>query len=336
MTAAAARAGQSLWPAVATLLRLRLSILLRGLRRSTRRRKVGTIILVIVVLALLVGLFVASTAILRLMRSPELAQVAGDFGPLIQSIPTLLLGGAFLGILLTSFGVLLQALYLAGDMDFLLSAPIPLRAVFVSKLLQAILPNLGVIALFGLPLLFGSGRGRQVLLGLLPDGGARAGCAGAGGGRGLQPAGHGGRARRAGPEGGRSARVPGRHHFHPVLPVRPTGQLRPLVWQSSGRRLRLVSQLDVPWSPLSWAGRGCWGSAAGSGYRESLTLGLCWGSRGGVLRRAGHGRTVVLLGLGTGAGRPSAQGAPACGGRARRRARGRWGVFCRSQCGRSS
>jgi ABC-2 type transport system permease protein len=75
----------------------------------------------------------------------------------LKSVPALLLAGAFLGILLTSFGVLLQALYLAGDMDFLLSAPVPVRAVFITKLLQAILPNLGLIGLFGLPILYGLG-----------------------------------------------------------------------------------------------------------------------------------------------------------------------------------
>jgi ABC-2 type transport system permease protein len=51
----------------------------------------------------------------------------------------------------------LQALYLAGDMDFLLSFPVPIRAVFVAKLLQAVLPNLGLVSLFGLPILFGLG-----------------------------------------------------------------------------------------------------------------------------------------------------------------------------------
>jgi hypothetical protein len=49
------------------------------------------------------------------------------------------------------------ALYLAGDMDFLLSTPIPIRAVFISKLLQAILPNFGLICLFALPMLYGLG-----------------------------------------------------------------------------------------------------------------------------------------------------------------------------------
>jgi hypothetical protein len=62
-----------------------------------------------------------------------------------------------LGILLTSFGVLLQALYLANDMDFLLAAPIPIRAVFIAKLVQAILPNLALIGLITLPVLVGLG-----------------------------------------------------------------------------------------------------------------------------------------------------------------------------------
>ena len=42
-------------------------------------------------------------------------------------------------------------------MDFLLSAPVPIRAIFITKLLQAMLPNFGLILLFGLPVLFGLG-----------------------------------------------------------------------------------------------------------------------------------------------------------------------------------
>jgi ABC-2 type transport system permease protein len=42
-------------------------------------------------------------------------------------------------------------------MDFLLSAPIPIRSVFVSKMLQAILPNFGLLCLLILPVLFGLG-----------------------------------------------------------------------------------------------------------------------------------------------------------------------------------
>jgi hypothetical protein len=59
--------------------------------------------------------------------------------------------------LLTSFGVLLQALYLSGDMDFLLATPVPIRAVFITKMLQAVLPNFLLFCLFGIPILFGLG-----------------------------------------------------------------------------------------------------------------------------------------------------------------------------------
>jgi ABC-2 type transport system permease protein len=48
-------------------------------------------------------------------------------------------------------------MYLSGDMDFLLSTPLPIRAVFITKLLQAVLPNFALICLFGIPILFGLG-----------------------------------------------------------------------------------------------------------------------------------------------------------------------------------
>jgi hypothetical protein len=72
-------------------------------------------------------------------------------------VPVLVFVLVFLGILFSSFGVLLQALYLSGDMDFLLTSPVPIRAVFVTKLLQAVLPSFGLAALFGLPVLYGLG-----------------------------------------------------------------------------------------------------------------------------------------------------------------------------------
>jgi ABC-2 type transport system permease protein len=148
--------GASLWRTVGKLLRLRVVILLGGLRRGNLRSRIGTIILGILALTIMAGAFVFSWVLLRLMRSPELAQYV-DTTAFLELVPVLVVTMAFLGIFITSFGVLLQALYLAGDMEFLLCAPIPVRAVFVTKLLQAILPNLGVILLFGLPVLYGLG-----------------------------------------------------------------------------------------------------------------------------------------------------------------------------------
>ena len=151
-----AQPGTSLWRSVGKLLRLRLVILLSGLRRGSLRSKIGTVVLGVLVIVIMGAAFAASWVLLRVLRDPALAQYF-DTSLLLEFVPVLVMTMAFLGILVTSFGVLLQALYLAGDMDFLLCAPIPIRAVFITKLLQAILPNLGVVLLFGLPVLYGLG-----------------------------------------------------------------------------------------------------------------------------------------------------------------------------------
>jgi hypothetical protein len=132
-------------------------IFVSGFRRARLRKKIGMIVLGLILLGVLVAAFVISFLVLNALRSPQLAEVVQDPNRLLASIPVLVVTIAFLVILITSFGLLLQALYLAGDMDFLLSSPLPIRAVFLSKLLQAILPNYALILLIGLPVLFGLG-----------------------------------------------------------------------------------------------------------------------------------------------------------------------------------
>jgi ABC-2 type transport system permease protein len=147
----------SMWGYVWKLLHMRLVIFISGFRRSRLRRKIAMVFLGLLILGGFILVFTVSWFLLRFLRGPELRSIVGSVTPILDSVPVIILAGAFLGILLTSFGVLLQALYLAGDMDFLLSAPIPPRAIFIAKLLQAILPNLGLISLFSLPVLFGLG-----------------------------------------------------------------------------------------------------------------------------------------------------------------------------------
>ncbi len=151
----------NLWHYVWKLLSLRIVLYISSFKRAKTGRKILTIFIWVVVLGFFIGVFAASWLLLGFLNSEQVrqfAQASGiNFSSLIENIPVLIVAGAFLGILLTSFGVLLQALYLAGDMDFLLCAPIPIRAVFVSKLLQAILPNFGLTLLLGLPVLFGLG-----------------------------------------------------------------------------------------------------------------------------------------------------------------------------------
>ena len=149
--------GTNLWFSVWKLLRLRGVIFVSGFRRARLRNKIGMVVVGVVLLAVLVAAFVISFLVLNALRSPQLAQVVSDPDRLLASVPVLVVTVAFLAILITSFGLLLQALYLAGDMDFLLSSPLSIRAVFLSKLIQAILPNYALILLVGLPVLFGLG-----------------------------------------------------------------------------------------------------------------------------------------------------------------------------------
>lgn len=145
-------------PAVWKLIRLRLQISINGFKHAKTSRKVLTIVAYLGLLAFSGMILFLSWLLLGFLRSPQLAQYVGvDVTPFLQAMPVLIFTGLFLGILMSSFGVLLQALYLSGDMDFLLSAPVPIRAVFVTKLMQAVLPNFGLISLFGLPVLYGLG-----------------------------------------------------------------------------------------------------------------------------------------------------------------------------------
>ncbi len=147
-----------LFPSIWKLLRLRFRITWNGFRHAKVGRKILIILGYVGLLAFAAAIFVVSWLLLNFLRSPQLTKYVGlDVTPFLEAVPVLIFTMLFLGILLSSFGVLLQALYLSGDMDFLLASPVPLRAVFVTKLLQAVLPNFGLIALFGLPVLFGLG-----------------------------------------------------------------------------------------------------------------------------------------------------------------------------------
>ena len=146
-----------LWTSVWKLLRLRLVITINSFRRARTRTKVAYSIAFLGMLVFLGLILFISITLLSFLRSPQLSAYIGDTNTFLESIPAMLVSVSAVGILVTGFGVLLQALYLSGDMDFLMSAPIPIRAVFIAKLVQALLPNFGIMCLFTLPILFGLG-----------------------------------------------------------------------------------------------------------------------------------------------------------------------------------
>ena len=229
----------------------------------------------------------------------------------LDSVPVLVVSAAFLGILVTSFGVLLQALYLAGDMDFLLSAPVPIRAVFITKLLQAILPNFGLICLFALPVLFGLGASSGynflyyplVLIVLAALALAAAGLSSL-----LVmvvvrifPA-------------RRVAEVLGFVGAIISFACSQSGQLSRFSQFSAGQAdqaILMATRFNTPWSPLSWAGRGIGGPG-----REAVVTGgwlIDTFVRAGIPDFWGclnHSRAPVLYRLGQYQGQPAQEKSP--------------------------
>ena len=144
--------------AVWKLVCLRLQITYNSFRRARLRTKIRIVLVWAFLLGLAYFLLSVSRWLLSVVHSPEFARYANtDLHSILASLPALTLSALFVGTVLTSFGVLLQALYLSGDMDFLLVTPVPIRAVFITKLLQAVLPNFALFSLFGIPMLFGLG-----------------------------------------------------------------------------------------------------------------------------------------------------------------------------------
>lgn len=145
-----------LWPSVWKLLRLRARIMWNNFKRAKLASKIGTIFILLLILGGMVFLFWVSSMLLRFIESPELAQYI-DAASFLDAIPTMVLTMAFFLMIMTNFGVLLQSLYLSHDMDFLVTSPLPMRAVFVAKLLEAILPTFVLFCAASLPVLFGLG-----------------------------------------------------------------------------------------------------------------------------------------------------------------------------------
>jgi ABC-2 type transport system permease protein len=142
---------------VLKLLRLRAMILLNTFRRAKKRTKFLYAVICIGILMLLWFSLLISMAVLGFLHSPQLAEHSRNAQLFLESIPSIVMSIAGCGILVTSFSVLLQALYLSEDMDFLMSTPIPIRAVFIAKLVQAVLPNFIILCIVTLPILFGLG-----------------------------------------------------------------------------------------------------------------------------------------------------------------------------------
>ncbi|EFO81168.1 hypothetical protein OSCT_0965 [Oscillochloris trichoides DG-6] len=156
--------------AIWVLIRTRLIITRNAIWRGSLRRKIGWIVLLALMAFGAFGIYSFVSVVVWALSSPEfqaaLQEMAlanpgmpSDFRPYLDALPGLVLLGTLFMLLLSSFSSLLSSLYLSGDMDMLLVAPVPMRAVFTVKFFGGLISQYIILfALIG-PVLLGYGQG---------------------------------------------------------------------------------------------------------------------------------------------------------------------------------
>ncbi|MCX7791763.1 MAG: hypothetical protein N2378_14065 [Chloroflexaceae bacterium] len=157
---------QAIW----VLARARAQIWRNTFWRGRLGSKLGLLALAALITLAAPGLYNFTRLVISGLRDPEfiavLQQAAAenpdlpaDPMPLLAALPGLAFLAALSLLFFSSFSSLLASLYLSGDLDMLLVAPVPMRAVFVVKFFGGLLPQyLLLFALLG-PILLGYGQG---------------------------------------------------------------------------------------------------------------------------------------------------------------------------------
>lgn len=156
--------------AIWVLARARFQVQRNTFWRGRLISKLGTVIFLAALVFVALILYGFARFAVRALRSPELLSalreaaaatpgLPADPAPLLAAFPSALLLGALTLLVFSSFGSLLSTLFLSGDIDMLLVAPVPMRAVFVVKFFGGLITQYGfMLVLFG-PLLVGYGQG---------------------------------------------------------------------------------------------------------------------------------------------------------------------------------
>lgn len=165
------------WNAIRVLVRARFQIARNTFWRGKLGNKIGLIAIVILLGFAAWGLYSFSSFVVGAIRSPDFAaflreaaaaaaeaeqgavELPADITPFLLAVPSVTFFMALLMLIFSSFSSVLGSLYLSGDMDMLLVAPVPMRAVFTVKFFGGLLlPYFLLFALVG-PVLLGYGAG---------------------------------------------------------------------------------------------------------------------------------------------------------------------------------
>lgn len=155
---------------ILVITRARLQIARNTFWRGKLSRKIALSLFLLVLLGGAFGLYTLMRVSVEALSSPSfkrmLERAAQDMPtlptdplPFLHALPGLALFFALAVLVVTGLSSVLSSLYLSGDLDMLLIAPIPIRAVFVVKFLEGLVtPYLLLFLLIG-PALMGFGMG---------------------------------------------------------------------------------------------------------------------------------------------------------------------------------
>ena len=129
---------------VARLLQLKLYLAVNTIWRGSLLRKIGTGVGALVMVAGLFYFYTASFFVWRLLRQ--------SIGPETVYVLPLIFTAIFLFLLTGGVVAGLRQLYIATDLELLLSLPVPLRDIFLVKSFEVALAEGGMLVLAGVPL----------------------------------------------------------------------------------------------------------------------------------------------------------------------------------------
>jgi ABC-2 type transport system permease protein len=161
---------------LAVLFAGRLRILRNSWLYDRHGKRVGILRLIVLPLLMLAGLaplmffsFIATFGLTSTLSDPDFLRLLNevlaeqqlglptDVERYLQTLPSLGFFVALLLLIFSGFASMLNGLYLANDMDMLIVAPIPSRAVFIYKFFGALGTQYGLLLVLLLPALIGFG-----------------------------------------------------------------------------------------------------------------------------------------------------------------------------------
>ncbi len=156
--------------ALYVLTRARLQVARNSFWRGGIGRKLGAVAMITLLGLAAVGTYNVARFLVAALSGPAFSDVLAeaaaqspglptDLAPYIAAVPSAVLFGALLMLVLSSFSSLLNALYLSGDIDMLLVAPVPMRAVFTLKFFSGLSTQYLLLGALLMPMLIGYGHG---------------------------------------------------------------------------------------------------------------------------------------------------------------------------------